>query len=127
MTLHRARITGTGGAVIQDAQLESGYFVGWESAYRVYSRKLLLNEVSQSGNLVARERNGVAVALRVCTAVSRQEMFLLGGFDAFGNNLQAESVAQADDGLDDLGVTLVDAESGHEAAVDLDRVERVLA
>ena len=43
------------------------------------------------------------VALHRVHAGGAQEQMLLGGFDAFGGDLHAQSAAEADDGVDDRG------------------------
>src|SRR5699024_402963 len=67
------------------------------------------------------------VALQVVAAARGEEVALGLGLDALGDHLQAEAVAEGDDGGGDLAVGAVLADVPHEAAVDLQQVDIELA
>src|SRR5262249_26173009 len=68
-----------------------------------------------------------AVALHHVHAGRAQEELLLGRLDAFGGHLHAETAAEADHGVDDRGRIRGALDRVHEAAVDLELVEREAA
>ena len=67
---------------------------------------------------------GVEVALGHLAPEGPQPQRLAGGLDALGDEVVAQRAGHADDGGDDRGVAVGDAEAGDERAVDLDHVDR---
>ena len=91
--------------------------MGLESVRRVQAR----------GDLGDGHRPAEAVALHGMHAGGAQEQLLVGGLDAFGGHLHAEAAAEADDGVHDRGGVGRLFDRAHEAAVDLELVEREAA
>src|SRR5690242_11016627 len=65
----------------------------------------------------------VEVALQFVAAVIPQEVTLGLGFDSLRHRLHAELVGEADDGLDDGGVSAVLGDAVHEGLVELEHVD----
>ena len=63
-------------------------------------------------------------ALVLVAAQHLQELELLGGFDAFGDDLEIERVAERDDRAHDRGVVIAGGHFADEGAVDLELVDR---
>src|SRR6185437_14986627 len=72
----------------------------------------------------ARDGASVEPALRLGAAVTFERGADLLGLDALGADRNVERVAEAGDGVDDLGRALALDDGGDEALVDLDPVER---
>ena len=68
-----------------------------------------------------------AITLHGMDACGAQEQVLLGGLDALRRDLHAEAAAEADHGVDDRGGVGGALDRMHEAAVDLELVEREAA
>ena len=70
-------------------------------------------------------RFGAAVRVTLCLGAAHlaQELVLWASFDAFGDCFQVQAMGEVDDGLDQLRITVVGAQPGHEALVDLDDIE----
>ena len=70
--------------------------------------------------------NGTAqqIPLQGIATQAGQQFLLLGGFDAFGHDVQAKRLAQGDDGGHDGFVVIALGQLGHETPVDLQLVGR---
>ena len=71
-----------------------------------------------------RERPASQIALHFVAAFLEQDVVLRFGFDAFGQDRNVETAAEADDRVNDRDRLLIGTEIGDEGAVDLDLVER---
>jgi hypothetical protein len=70
------------------------------------------------------ERLGEPEALSVATTHLAQQIQLTKGLDTLGDHVDAESVTEGDDDLDELGRAWIDVELADERAIDLQRLHR---
>src|SRR5450830_952458 len=61
--------------------------------------------------------------LTLLTAVGFEKFQLLKRLDAFGNDVQVQALAQADDGADQLRILAVFAQAAHEGLIDLQHID----
>ena len=87
-------------------------------------RNLRVHSQHRGQHLRERLRPRQQEALHFVAAALAQPVELLGSFHALGDRAQAEAVREADDRGADRRVVVVPAEVAHEAAVDLEPVDR---
>src|SRR5690606_23511995 len=78
-------------------------------------------------DLVAGDRPGQVIALQPVAVCQAQEGGLPLGLNAFGNDRHPERLAEVDDRGKDRRSVMGGIQTGNEAAIDLQRVERELA
>src|ERR1700687_1252041 len=98
----------------------------WAGVPRGSPSNRCLSNLEEPCNVRQRKRPGEQVTLRPRAAQAAQRRDLLLGLDALGDDLDAEPLAEHEDGLDDLDLAVVGGHRLYERAIDLERVDRQL-